>query len=141
MLVVSRWGLPRWGRSPAAPATSSLRMEVQPPSLRTVPDSGWQRLMFWLMAPAPQDAAPARNHLPGVRRDFLGTLADIGYEEAQTLRERIGRAQSLREFWHLRSEVYRVVGVAHSQTEAENRLALLNHHFPTRAPRSQFAPL
>jgi hypothetical protein len=33
------------------------------------------------------------------------------------------------------------VGVAHSQFEAQARVDLLNRHFPTRAPRSQFAPL
>jgi len=33
------------------------------------------------------------------------------------------------------------VGVARSQAEAEQRLLLLNRHFPTRAPRSQFAAL
>jgi len=31
--------------------------------------------------------------------------------------------------------------VHHSQHEAERRLARLNRHFPTRSPRSGFAPL
>jgi hypothetical protein len=116
-------------------------MEVCPPSLRCAPGGGWQRLLFWLMAPAPRDAAPPLNRLPGVRSEFLAALADVAAEDADKLRGRISDARSLRELWHLRAELYRVVGVAHSQAEAENRLALLNHHFPTRAPRSQFAPL
>ena len=116
-------------------------MEVRPPSLRTAPDGGWQRLMFWLMAPAPRDAAPPPGRLPGVREDFLGAVADVRSEDAERLRDRIAFATSLRELWHLRAEVYRVVGVAHSQALAEDRVALLNRHFPTRAPRSQFAPL
>ncbi|MDP1901697.1 MAG: hypothetical protein Q8K96_14770 [Rubrivivax sp.] len=139
--VVSRWNLSIWGRRFALPAPSSLRMEVCPPSLRTAPDSGWQRLMFWLMAPAPQDAAPSPSRLGGVREDFLGALADVAFEEAQALRDRIHQTHSLRDLWHLRAEVYRVVGVAHSQAEAEDRLAGLSRHFPTRSPRSQLAPL
>jgi hypothetical protein len=53
----------------------------------------------------------------------------------------VDSARSLRELWHLRSEVYRLVALQTSQSEAERRLADLNHHFPTRAPRSGFAPL
>lgn len=140
--VASRWSLSPWGRrSVSGAAPSSLRMEVRPPSLRTAPDGGWQRLIFWLMAPAPQDAAPSLGRLPGVREDFLDVVADVHSEDAEMLRDRIANASSLRELWHLRAEVYRVVAVAHSQAQAEDRVALLNHHFPTRAPRSQFAPL
>lgn len=116
-------------------------MEVCPPSLRQAPESGWHRLMFWLLAPAPQDAAPPANRLPAVRADFMAALADIDSEDADTLRSRIRGTHSLRELWHLRAEIYRVVGVAHRQSEAETRVALLNHHFPTRAPRSQFGIL
>ena len=56
-------------------------------------------------------------------------------------RWRVQQAHSLRELWHLRSDVYNTVALAHSQGEAEARLLLINQHFPTRAPRSQFAPL
>jgi hypothetical protein len=31
-------------------------------------------------------------------------------------------ARSLRELWHLRADTFRVVGISHSQTEAERRL-------------------
>jgi hypothetical protein len=132
----------RWGRRTTTLSDpSSLRVQACPPSLRSAPQSAWQRLLFWLMAPAPQDAAPPPQRLPAVRADFLATLADIADDEAEALRERIERCRSLRELWHARSEIYRVVGVAHSQAEAETRVALLNRHFPTRAPRSQFAVL
>jgi hypothetical protein len=116
-------------------------MTVSPPSLRQAPTSPWAWLMYWLMAPAPQDAAPPLNRLPGVRQDFLATLADIETEDASALRERLRHACSLRELWHARAETFRVVGVAHNESVAEERLARLNRHFPTRAPRSQFAPL
>jgi hypothetical protein len=121
--------------------TSSLRVEVCPPSLRHAPASPWQRLMCWLVAPATQDCAPPLNRLPAVRDDFLDRLADVQVEGAQALRLRVDSARSLRELWHLRTEVYRLVALQYSQGEAEQRLALLNHHFPTRAPRSGFAVL
>jgi hypothetical protein len=97
--------------------------------------------MFWILAPAPQDAAPPLNRLPAVRTEFMAVLSDISTTEADQLRLRIHDAHSLRELWHLRADLFRAVSVVHSQTEAENRLLLLNRHFPTRAPRSQFAPL
>ena len=133
--------LPRWGRRSTLDAASSLRVEVCPPSLRQAPASTWQRAMFWLLAPAPQDTSPAPNRLPGVRSDFNALLADIDNDDARALRQRIADARSLRELWHLRAEAYRVIGLTHSQSVAEERLARMNRHFPTRAPRSQFAPL
>lgn len=95
--------------------------------------------MFWLLAPAPQEAAPPLNRLPLVRAEFLATLADVGSEEVEALRERISGANSLRDLWHLRSEVFSTLGVALTQTQAEERLSRLNRHFPTRAPRTQFS--
>ena len=133
--------LPRWGRRSTLLDSSALRVPCGPPSLRHAPGSLWQRLMFWLMAPAPHDAAPPLHRLPGVRIDFMASVADIGTEEADCVRQRIHAARSLRELWHVRAELYRVVAVTHSQTQAEQRLLLLNRHFPTRAPRSQFASL
>jgi hypothetical protein len=125
------------------PASTGLRVEVCPPSLRCVPAGGsaWQRVLFWLMAPAPHDAAPSPDGLPQVRLEFMATLADIDSDDADVVRGRIGQTHSLRELWHLRAEVFRVVGVAFNQTEAVQRVALLNRHFPTRAPRSQYATL
>ena len=132
---------PRGGRRSTLLDSSALRVQCGPPSLRHAPGSLWQRLMFWLMAPAPRDAAPPLNRLPGVRIDFMASVADISTEEADRIRLRIHEARSLRELWHVRAELYRVVAVTHSQTQAEQRLLLLNRHFPTRAPRSQFASL
>jgi hypothetical protein len=131
----------RFGHRSTLSDPSSLRMEVCPPSLRHAPSSGWQRLMFWLLAPAPHEAAPPIDRLPGVCSDFLATIADIDSHQAEALRHRIAGAHSLRELWHLRSAVFQLVGLQHSQGEAERRVALLARHFPTRAPRSQFGPL
>jgi len=127
---------------PSAFVTSSrLRLEARPPSLRHRPSSAWQRVVFWLMAPAPMDAAPPLNSLPAVREDFAASLDDTVGDEACALSDRIAKARSLRELWHLRADVFNVVARQHSQTEAECRLVHLNRHFPTRSPRSGFAPL
>jgi hypothetical protein len=135
---ISRWNR----RTTTLLDPSSLRVEVQPPSLRCAPSGGlWQRLLFWLMAPAPHHASPPLNRLPNVRIEFLATLTDIDSDDADTLRRRINDARSLRELWHLRAEVFRLVGTWHSQHQAQERVSLLNRHFPTRAPRSQFAML
>lgn len=138
-LALHRWNPPT--RPADAPSSMSLRVEVQPPSLRQAPVSVWQRLWFWLVAPAPADAAPPVSRLPGVRADFVTALSDVGGDDAATLRRRVEQSHSLRELWHLRAEVYRIVAVHRSQAEAESRLAELNRHFPTRAPRSGFMPL
>ena len=57
------------------------------------------------------------------------------------LRLRIGRAQSLRELWHLRIDVFTFVSLHLDQAEADDRLAWINRHFPTRSPRSGFGEL
>ena len=132
---------PRWGRRSTLLDSSAFKVQCGPPSLRHAPASIWQRLMFWLMAPAPHDAAPPLNRLPSVRTDFMASLADIATADADRIRLRIHEARTLRELWHVRAELYRVVAITHSQAEAEQRLLLLNRHFPTRAPRSQFATL
>jgi len=131
----------RWGYRSTLSAPSSLRVEVCPPSLRLAPTSPWQRLIAWLVAPTPQDSAPPLNRLPRVRSDFMACLADVEHDGVQSLRLRVDSARSLRELWHLRSDLYRLVSLEYSQGEAEHRLAELNPHFPTRAPRSGFTPL
>jgi hypothetical protein len=130
---------------PTAPDSLASRVgwraEVCPPSLRQAPRSAWGRLWFWLLAPGALQASPSLDKLPPVRQDFLDGLADMHDAAARALRVRITQSRTLRELWHLRSELYRVVALGHSQCEAERRLSALNCHFPTRAPRSGFAPL
>lgn len=133
----------RW-KSSAGPwlgGASRLRQETRPPSLRLAPPTFWGRLWFWLMAPAPHEVAPPPNRLGAVRDDFLAALFDVPPDADADLRRRIERSHSLRDLWHLRAEVYHLVGVHGSQAEAEQRLARLNRHFPARAPRSGFTPL
>ena len=127
--------IPLWRPRSTLNTPSAFRVEVRPPSLRHAPLSWRQRLMFWLLAPAPLDAAPPINRLPTVKRDFLACLNDIESFSAETLRASIHQSHSLRELWHLRADLYSIVGFAHSEFEAERRLQRLNRHFPTRAAR------
>lgn len=127
--------IPLWRPRSTLNTPSAFRVEVRPPSLRHAPASLGQRLLFWLLAPAPQEAAPPINRLPGVKSDFLACLNDVESASSDALRSSISASRSLRELWHLRAEVYNAVGRAHSQGEAESRLQRLNRHFPTRAPR------
>lgn len=128
--------LPLWRPRSTLNTPSAFRVEVRPPSLRHAPATLGQRLLFWLMAPAPQEAAPPINRLPGVKQDFLACLDDVDLPQADELRSAIGSARSLRELWHLRTEVYGLVGRAHAELIADRRLERLNRHFPTRAPRA-----
>ncbi len=133
--------LPRRTTREAASSRMNSRTEVCPPSLRQAPDGFGAKILFWLLAPAPLQASPPLNRLPGVRKEFLACLADIHADAAQPSIDRVAKARSLRELWHLRTEIYHLVAIHHSQAEAEARLLRLNRHFPTRAPRSGFAPL
>ena len=83
----------------------------------------------------PEPARPV-NRLALAKREFQDSLSDVPGDPAMNLMDRIERARSLREMWHLRSSLYGEVAVALDQGEAERRLARLNRHFPTRAPRS-----
>ena len=78
------------------------------------------------------------NRVPLVRVEFMRAIADIDGDDADALRNRIALSRSLRELWHLRSDLFRIIAVATSQAHAETRLGALNRHFPASTPRSQF---
>ncbi|MCE2914262.1 MAG: hypothetical protein ACOVOT_06925 [Rubrivivax sp.] len=119
--------------------SSALRTEVCPPSMVLAPAGLWDRVLFWLLSPASQRSAPSLRQLDRVRQDFADQLADLAGD--MPLHDQVGRARSLRELWHLRMAAYTAIATAFDQAEAERRLAHLNRHFPTRSPRSGFAPL
>ncbi|MEW6705811.1 MAG: hypothetical protein AB1430_13280 [Pseudomonadota bacterium] len=85
-------------------------------------------------------AAPAFERLKAVREEFSQVLDDIGDCDAHGLQQRLLHCCSMRELWHLRSEIFYLVARHHSQQEAQARLVPLNRHFPTRSPRSGFVP-
>ena len=131
-----------------APSSSLMhtRIEVCPPELW--PSSlSWrgrikrcgQRVISQLAPWLPEPIRPV-NQLTLVKAEFVDSVTDLYSEGQPSLVERIARARSLRELWHLRSSVYGEVALALSQGEAERRLAGLNRHFPTRAPRAAWMP-
>lgn len=113
------------------------RIEVCPPEVW--PSSvGWRgSLKRWFNQQVKRLPEPAQpiNRLALVKDEFLALLSDVDHSHACLLAERLARARSLRELWHLRSSLYNLVSVAMSQGEAERRLTRLNRHFPTRANR------
>jgi hypothetical protein len=84
---------------------------------------------------------PDDTVLVATQREFSEALVGVPSWQAAALRERIRRANSMRELWHLRVDVFSLVAVHLSQSEADARLAWLNRRFPTRGPRSGFAEL
>ena len=104
-----------------------------------------QGLRDWLrtvpLAPAWGARVAVSPNVLDARREFLAMLADLHGSDTLQLRERIQRARSLRELWHLRTDLFRMVAVQRDQAEAEDRLAWLSRYFPTRSPRSAFGGL
>lgn len=130
---------PRRSRRAAPTSTLNSRIEVCPPALWPSSVTLWGRLERWWQARS--DRAAPVNRLAVAREDFIAALRDLRGEEPELLQCRIERARSLRELWHLRSTLYGLVSLQCSQQDAEGRLAQLNRHFPTRAPRSALSPL
>jgi hypothetical protein len=142
-------------RRQAGAAEPRRRVEVCPPSLlhgRALAVVGWRDWLgtSWSTSASPPQGwarGPADRRRGGdlrlgpVRDEFLEALHDLRSREAALLRHRVGIARSLRELWHLRPEVFKLLALGYSQAEAQRRLDSLNRHFPTRSPRSGFAPL
>lgn len=117
------------------------RIEICPPERGSA--TPWQRLRAWACTAWPMigaDGAPG-DELAPIRREFAEAMADLAGEHADILVDRLYKARSLRELWHLRAQVFSLVALQHSQHEADLRLARLNRHFPTRSPRSGFGAL
>lgn len=134
-----------WFDRPARQAAPSSRLhsriDVCPPALWPSSIDWCGRLRRWIDA----SGWSAGGRRPGgrlglVRDEFIDSLLDLPDASAQPLAGRIARARSLRELWHLRSDVYGAVALAINQSEAERRLAGLNRHFPVRTARSLLAP-
>jgi hypothetical protein len=134
---------------PAPPTQRApARIEVCPPEL--LPDTpGWARgLREWLAAGWQASAAaplvelgaasPGATPLWEVRLEFVECLDDVGGRTVDDLAERLRRARSMRDLWHLREEVFSAISCHHDESEAHRRLARLNHHFPARTAPSGF---
>ncbi len=141
------WLLRLVTRRPAVPSSSLMhsRTEVCPPELwpssislhgrlRRLGQRLRSQVAPWL---APDDRPI--NRLALVKAEFQDSLSDLDTLGSPLLQDKIERARSLRELWHLRSPVYGEVALARTQAEAERRLSQLNRHFPMRAPRGGLA--
>ena len=121
-------------RKPAAPTT--LRMNVCPPDVCPPAETLWSATLRWLVG-GDVEAVPAlRTPLEKARSEFVGALEGLLDADHNGLLKRAQHARSLRELWHLRSELYTLIARRISQVEADVRLARVNQHFPTRAQRT-----
>ncbi len=116
-------------------ASSRLRYEVPPPAMLPSPVSGWQRLLGWIVSAGSDEARVPIGRLSAVREEFVAALDDLDPGRTGLLRQRIAKAASLRDLWHLRTDLYAAVSLQHSQFEAERRVSTLNRHFSGRGAR------
>jgi hypothetical protein len=115
--------------------SSRLKGEVPPPAMLPGPSRGWQRLIGWIISAGSEDTRLPIGRLAAIRAEFVAVLDDLDPGRTSMLRQRIAKAASLRDLWHLRSDVYGAVSLQHSQSEAERRVSSLNRHFSTRHAR------
>lgn len=67
--------------------------------------------------------------LGSVRNAMLQSTQDCDGIPAQRLKVRIGHANSLRDLWALRSDMYSLIARSHCQTEADSRIDALSQLF------------
>jgi hypothetical protein len=112
-----------------------VRVDTLPPDLWPARESLWSKALRWLVG-NDTDAVPAlRTPLDKARSEFTSAMEGLIDVDTNDLLRRAQHARSLRELWHLRSELYTLIGRRMSQCEAEARLARVNQHFPSRAAR------
>ncbi len=124
-------------RKPAAPTT--LRMNVCPPDVCPQPESLWSAALRWLVGGDVAAVPALRTPLEKARTEFVAAMSGLLESDHHFLLKRAQHARSLRELWHLRSELYTLIARRTSQFEADARLARVNQHFPTRAQRTSTA--
>jgi len=117
-------------RRPAAPTT--IRIDVCPPDVCPPRAGLWHMTRLRLS----RTATGPRTPLDRARAEFVRATEGLATEDCGDLVRRAQHARSMRELWHLRSELYTLIARRASQQEADTRLARVNQHFPTRAQRS-----
>lgn len=125
-------------RKPPTPTT--LRMNVCPPDICPARSSLWATALRWLVGNDTDAARSLRTPLERARKEFLDAMAGLDNDAATDLLRRAEHARSLRELWHLRSELYTLVARRVSQQEADRRMARVNQYFPTRTQRTSVLP-
>ncbi len=121
----------------ASGTVASTRTEVCPPALFSQSQPLWQRWVStawqWLW-----DEDDMENHprvlqgLEQVRQDFIAVLWDLQSFQAEHVRDQIAGSKSLRDLWHLRTEMFQLIAVHRGESQAHQRLDSLNRHFPVR---------
>ena len=139
--------------APHIPPFGPLRTEICPPVSSASRTDGWRHgLREWLSTGWPvstqagslgelQMPVQTGTPLSLVRREFVDALKDIRTQQAGDVLARIRAARSLRDLWHLRTEIYSLVAMHRDEAEAGFRLARLNRFFPQRANRAAGAAL
>ncbi len=119
-------------------STAARRAQVPPPDLFARSPStlrNWVRQAWswlWDLEELPRRAAPTTG-LAQARNEFHSAIWDLQSLKANQLREQVSNARSLRELWHLRADVFKLISMHRGQTEAQLRLDVLNGHFPVRS--------
>lgn len=120
--------------------SASRRASVTPPSQFAPPQPLWKLWArgfwnwLWDNDESPRPLASA-NGLRAIKTEFVASLWDLQSLRANQVRDQIETARSLREMWHLRADVFKVISTHRGQIEAQLRLDALDSHFPVRASR------
>jgi hypothetical protein len=113
-----------------------MRMNVCPPDVCEPAETLWSATLRWLVGGDVEAVPGLRTPLEKARSEFVAALDGLLDADHHGLLKRAQHARSLRELWHLRSELYTLIARRISQLEADVRLARVNQHFPTRAQRT-----
>jgi hypothetical protein len=111
-------------------------MNVCPPDVVPRGESLWSATLRWLVGGNVEVVPALRTPLEKARSEFVGAMDGLLDDDPMDLLRRAQHARSLRELWHLRSELYTLIARRISQVEADARLGRVNLHFPTRAQRT-----
>ncbi|QPF73757.1 hypothetical protein G8A07_13035 [Roseateles sp. DAIF2] len=127
--ILSRWKRSRSFAAPLPTGSAPTQPLLSQHQQQRMPDSLLQSLLRWLPGESTPWGARAEDPglLPLLRSEFRLCLADIAAPDE--LVQSIRRARRVDDFWHLRGWLYTEVARAHTQREAELRLARLNRHF------------
>jgi hypothetical protein len=124
----------------AAP-TTTIRVDVCPPDIVPARDGSWATSLRRAFGNDADRADPG-TPLDRARIEFVEALEGLPAVDADDLLCRAQHARSLRELWHLRSELYTLIARRMSQNEADTRLSRVNRHFPIRtSQRGGFATI
>jgi len=123
--------------SPLA-GSAARRASVTPPSQFGTAQPVWKAWIkgawnwLWDNAEKPRPQ-PSANNLRAIKTEFVASLWDLQSLRANQVRDQIETSRSLRELWHLRADVFKVISTHRGQIEAQLRLDALDSHFPVKA--------